>query len=371
MKNLTTRLVLYINYFFAFLLGLAYLNPFIDASIFWVTAFLGIVFPYLVIANFLFVVFWGLVKSNKIFISLLLLIAGYSYYPSMIQFNLAGGGKPSVKSSIKVMSYNVRLFDLYGWRKEKETKNDIMNLVLEENADIVCFQEFFYSDDKSYYKTLETIKEIPKTKYEHIQDIEWDTRKKHHWGIATFSKYPIFNKGQVRFDNQGNDLCIYSDIVIETDTIRVYNLHLASVGLKREDYAFLDKLNDTDNQEQIKGLTTISLRIKDAFARRSGQAKKIKEHMDKCNYHTLVCGDFNDTPFSYVFNTIANDMMDSFENGGQLMGPTYIGKFPSVRIDFILHSNQIKSDNYNRINKEYSDHYPITTYLSFQKETNL
>jgi len=283
----------------------------------------------------------------------------------MLQFNLSSPAPDQDSTSFKLLSYNVRLFDLYGWRNGKETRDDIMDLIQEEQADIVCLQEIFQSDQEGFYPTLSSIDGFKKSRYHHLKYIELAKKNDHHWGIATYSKFPIISKGQVGFENPGNDLCIFSDIVIQLDTIRVYNVHLASVGLKKEDYELLEKLNETDNDDQIKGLTTISMRIKDAFIRRAGQANAIKEHMSGCTYKTIVCGDFNDTPFSYVFQILSDDMEDAFEEGGQLMGPTYIAKFPSLRIDYILYSEGIQSKNYKRINKEYSDHYPITTQLFF------
>ena len=175
--------------------------------------------------TYFFVVFWGLVKSKKTAISLILLILGFSYYPSMFQLKLGESEHTTDSTSFKLLSYNVRLFDLYGWRDGKETRDQIMSLIEQEQPDILCIQEFFHSDERGYFSSLKRLKNMKKSRHKHLQYIDVAKRTKHHWGIATFSKYPIINKGQILFENQGNDLCIFTDLKINDDTLRVYNLH--------------------------------------------------------------------------------------------------------------------------------------------------
>ena len=48
---------------------------------------------------------------------------------------------------MKVMSYNVRLFDLYNWSHNTATRNEILDLIRVEDPDILCLQEFVHADD--------------------------------------------------------------------------------------------------------------------------------------------------------------------------------------------------------------------------------
>ena len=136
-------------------------------------------------------------------------------------------------AAIKIMSFNVRLFDLYNWSKNKETRQAIFEFIKKENPDIIAFQEF-YADDDNEFINVEKLKEIlnfPYNDYEFTLTL----RKKHHWGIATYSKHKIIGSGHVNFRVKSNNVCIYSDMLINKDTVRVYNMHLQSIHLLKEE----------------------------------------------------------------------------------------------------------------------------------------
>ena len=41
--------------------------------------------------------------------------------------------------------------------------------------------------------------------------------KDDHWGVATFSKFPIVNQGKIVFNTRNNNICIYTDLIINSD----------------------------------------------------------------------------------------------------------------------------------------------------------
>ena len=67
-----------------------------------------------------------------------------------------------------------------------------------------------------------------------------------------------------------------------------------------------------------------------------------------------------------TFRKISKNLKDAFIQSGNGFGQTYVGAFPSFRIDYILHSSSFKSYNYQTIQEELSDHYPITTQLNLK-----
>lgn len=265
-------------------------------------------------------------------------------------------------SVYKIMSYNVRLFDLYNWTNNKQTRNQIFNLLAEESPDIVCFQEFYYEDSKDF-NSLDTMQSFMKAKNMHVE-ITKTVKEKNHFGIATFTNFPIINKGKIVFGKTSDNLCIYTDVLINGDTVRVYNMHLQSIRLRREDYKFLEALlKEKDKKEEVDefgGATTIMGRMKKAYMRRAWQAEVISSHIRNCPYKVLVCGDFNDTPTSYTYRIMSRGLYDAFKISSSGLGRTYIGRFPSFRIDYILHSKDIQSADFEVIARELSDHYPVT-----------
>jgi len=177
--------------------------------------------------------------------------------------------------------------------------------------------------------------------------------------MATYSGFPIINKGTVSIKGKRkNNICIYSDIVNEKDTIRLYNIHLASNWFRTSDYSFIQ--NPTLETEELKkNVLSIGERLKNSFAKRAEQVEAIKTHINKSPYPVIVCGDFNDTPNSYAYHQLSNGLKDAFVEKGLGLGRSYNGKFPSLRIDYILCSPELNIHSFNTSDVKLSDHYPI------------
>ena len=237
--------------------------------------------------------------------------------------------------------------------------NDIFQTVREEDADIVCIQEF-YSTDQGPLRASEIFNNLNNTPNRHLEyslTTELGGR-----GNATFSSYPIVHSGSIRFQNTFN-ISIFSDIKVGNDTIRVYNNHLQSIYFNDANYRFLDSLRLRYDNQQMDEIRDISYRLKDAFIKRAEQADMIAAHIAGCPYRVIICGDFNDTPVSYTYYRLSNGMADAFTRTGWGIGRTYIGKFPSFRIDYVLHSEGLEALLFTRKKVRLSDHFPIISYL--------
>ena len=154
---------------------------------------------------------------------------------------------------------------------------------------------------------------------------------------------------------------------INEDTVRVYNVHLQSIRMKREDYQFaedISKIKNINKSEEInKNTLRILHRLKYAFIKRAPQAEMLEENIRECRHPLIVCGDFNDTPASYTYHVITSKLIDAFTEMGVGMGKTYQGVFPSYRIDYLLHSQDIKTLNFRTLKVAFSDHYPIVAEM--------
>ncbi|HXC05517.1 MAG TPA: endonuclease/exonuclease/phosphatase family protein, partial [Bacteroidia bacterium] len=335
------RLILWINYSFILFLLFSYLAPYVSPSVFWPLAFFGISYPVFLIFNLLFVLYWALRFQRRFLYSLLAIFLGFQTLFAYVQINLhkTPDAVLHCKYPLKIMSFNTKLFDLYNWSHNMETRSRIFDMLKSESSDIICMQEF-YNSDKGHFRNLDTLVKLQKAKYSHTEYMV-TLRGTDHWGMATFSSYPIVNRGMIDFNTRGNNSCIYTDIQIGTDTIRVYNVHLQSMHFSDTDYKFIESLGDIKDVTELEGSKSILRRMKWAFRRRAGQVDIINEHLRNCHYPIVICGDFNDTPNSYSYHTLGKGMKDAFLESGSGLGQTYYGKFPSFRIDYILHSPTI------------------------------
>ncbi len=256
------------------------------------------------------------------------------------------------------------LFDLYNWSRNVESRSKILNNLEEINSDIICLQEFYTSEQKGDLNNVDTVIKRLKTNYHHVA-YTITLRDFDHWGIATFSKYPIINQGKIMFNTQSNNICIYSDIVINKDTIRVYNTHLQSISFSRSDTKFITDITN-ENKEIEDEMThgkNILRRLKRAFLKRAEQVDAIYLHMKTCKYKIILCGDFNDTAASYSYYKLSKNLKDAFVEEGIGVGRTYAGKWPQFRIDYIFHDPSLNCFNFKRSKETYTDHYPITAYF--------
>ncbi len=336
----------------------AYISP---AKI-WFLALFGLLFIYLYLIAFIWMLTLSFRHRKMMLIILIPLIAGLPAF--VAHWNVTSSNKNATgENTIKVLSFNVRVFDLYNWTHNLETRSNIFNFLKKSDAGIYCFQEYYTSKLVPFNNT-DSIKSLLGIAYVHtlLPIIERDSDQ---WGIATFSKYPILNKETVFTDKESANGCIATDLLIGKDTVRVYNIHLQSVRLAKNDYIFVSKFNNKDNTQKMKGSRQIVQRLKKAFIKRAHQVDKVTAHISACPYKVIVAGDFNDTPASYAYNQISNGLTDSFLSCGKGLSSTYAGMFPGLRIDYILHSKDIKSIDYIRPLVHLSDHYPIISTLNF------
>lgn len=353
-------ILLTLNSLVAVLLVISAYSSAIDPVDYTFPAFLGLAFPFVLLVNIVFIVFWFIVKKRFTFLSILAIVISFSAVSNFLQVNLS---KSSDKESIKVMSYNVRLFDLYNWSKNIDSRNKIFDQLGGQNADIYCFQEFYYTKQKGKFETRDTLVTFLDAK-NYREAYTHKMRGEQYFGLATFTRYPIINSGNIEFDNDDNNICLYTDVLIKTDTVRIYNLHIASIRFSYDDYTFVENIDAESESEVLqKGARNIYHRLSNAFIKRSQQTKVILQHVETSPYPVILCGDFNDSPNSYCYKEFTNQLEDSFKEAGWGIGKTYIGSFPSFRIDYILHSEELKAIDYHTLPEKYSDHHAVVSEL--------
>ena len=176
---------------------------------------------------------------------------------------------------------------------------------------------------------------------------------------------PIVNKGVLLFADNRN-VGIYADVMLNKDTIRIYNNHLQSISFIKRNYDFIDTAKFEYSDKQVVEIKDITEKLKDGFIKRSGQVEMLSSHMERCHFPKILCGDFNDTPVSYTYQQISRNMKDAFIESGRGFGQTYRGIFPSFRIDYILFSKKFDCTGFSTPEKKLSDHFPLIAKLKLK-----
>jgi len=243
-------------------------------------------------------------------------------------------------NSITIMNFNVRLFNLYNWIDDDDIPDKILKFITKNDPDIVAFQEFNASiDDLSNYKYV-------------YKELRGEKRK---FGQVIYSKYKIVNRGSLDFLNSTNN-AIFVDILKGADTIRVYDLHLESIGIEAKNVD-LEDLNEKKSKKLIQRITT-------AFTKQQSQIEQFNNHKNNCNYKIIICGDFNNTAYSWAYHQVKSDLKDTYVEAGKGFGKTYsFNKYP-LRIDFIFVDKKFNVNKHENFELNYSDHEPIIANIS-------
>ncbi len=350
LKKAIIYLFLFLNILVILALLISYLAVYIPPDKFWVPSFFGLAFPFFVAANILFIVFWAIVKPRFLFFSMVSVLAGWGFINRYVQI----GGKNTGRDGIKIITYNVQNFAGIKEADQKESANRILDFLDNQNADIICLQETRLRKNKIFNIT-EAVKNLESIKHYHYASSSATL------GQVTFTRYPIIKMGEIRYE-KSNNMAIYTDVLIGSDTVRIFNVHLQSYRIDPRKYAIIDSPG-IDEEEDIKEIREIGGKLKRGFQMRAGQVREIKKVIDKTPYSVIICGDFNDTPVSYSYQQMRGDLNDAFISSGKGFGRTYIGKLPSYRIDNILYSDTFKSFNFKAFDFRASDHLPVSCLL--------
>lgn len=356
MRKLLYKILLGVNIFFAFTLIIAYLAVHINPEDFALPAFFGLAYPYLLLVNIIIVIVWAMLLKFEALISVVIIAFGLTHFSNYIQLTKPGGNK---SNTFKVISYNVRLFNYFENKNGINSQKKVIEFLKSQNPDVICLQEFFVvgspAESDAFIK-----KTLGGKYYSHIKVLA--NGKNRYYGIATYSKFPIIRKGEIIHPGSSS-LSIYTDVLINTDTFRIYNNHLQSFRLGRMERTFMEELMASENKETIGDVKKISRSLKKGFIKRSLQAQVVKENISRSKYPVIVAGDFNDTPVSYAYRKIRKGLNDSFVSSGYGAGFTYRGNYPPNRIDYILYDNSLTSTFFEIKKVKYSDHYPIVAYF--------
>lgn len=366
-RRFVKRFFIFLNILAAVIFLIASIAPYLNPSEWWMLSFAGLGFALVFTLLILFALFWIIFRPRYVFISLVALLIGWKSISVFFAFHSPDAfnyQKP--KNQLRVVTWNVaRFIELKrNNNKGSQTRLKMIEMIRDQNADVICLQEFYHSTDSTFYDNINAIKKIGYPFYYY----SWDGDGGKQWyGQVIFSRHPIIDSGIIHYPRPGMpESLIDADILFNKDTVRIYTTHLQSVKFKKEDYQSLDEIKNRDDS-LIENSKNIFTKLKRGFIYRARQANIVKEITANSPHPYIITGDFNDVPNSYTYFTIRGDLQDAFLKSGFGVGRTYSGISPTLRIDYILATKHFTVLQFNRMVKTYSDHYMLVADLKLEK----
>ncbi len=337
----------------AALLALSYLSIVINPAQVWVVSIFGILFVPLMTLNVILLL-WAVKRRSKSFmIPLMILLPSVFFIGRYVQLNSDEAiEEPVTGDTLKIVSWNVGRFGMHdrGISGRRECVDSIFRFIREQDADIICLQEFHISDAsrvRAYLK--EKMREYNSEYY-------LFTESGGNSGNLTLSRIPVYGKGKIKFEQSAN-LAIYTDYRVGDRSFRVYNCHFESYNVS------LSGLIHAVARRDSVVMAETGTKVKRSITRRPKQVDRVFTDIENCPVEAFVCGDFNDNPMSYTYYRMTRGRKDAFVEAGDGFGATYSLLWPMLRIDYVLYPESYRAISHEIPHVRYSDHYPVVTEI--------
>ena len=157
---------------------------------------------------------------------------------------------------------------------------------------------------------------------------------------------------------------LVADLETPDGMVRVINTHLISNNISK-----IAKRLSRSKIQKKRTWSNVKIMLnqyRQATILRADQVSEIVNLIEQSPYPVILCIDMNDIPQSNNYQRLANKLNDSFKQAGKGLGFTYRIRIPGLRIDYVLTSPNLKVLEC-KVHRDikYSDHYPVSTVISF------
>jgi endonuclease/exonuclease/phosphatase family metal-dependent hydrolase len=363
MKRFFGILLLFITAIIPLGLCITFLCAYISPIRIWMPNLIGLGFPFLLfLSAILGTVYLFLLKRRCIFFFAAILLN----IPNIIHYVRISSPVEEVQKKegqIKIISYNVNLFDFYAHINERNTtKKKILDFISDTKADIVCFEEYYETKNGSFSIARHLIGNG------YIYHTKRDENNKAYYGNVIYSRFPIVNEGTIK--GLSSLYAHFADVLVsKKDTVRIFNMHLYSNKLDKNDHTFYNDLisgkESTDYKKDVSKILGIFDKIRSSAKIRNEQISLLLKSISQTHYPVILSGDMNETPISYSYNRFGKDLNDVFLEFGNSTGSTYNGIFPAYRIDYIFYK-KLTPIYFKTFKVEYSDHFPVAASFTLR-----
>jgi endonuclease/exonuclease/phosphatase family metal-dependent hydrolase len=325
----------------------------VSPVLFWPAAFIAPLAPLLYCAIVVLAIVQVFIKPYRLIFIVVVIVAGLPIVHKTYQYN---NNSQTTTASFRVMSYNVSFFSVPTVFSEQYRSPDYnvgvastLDWILQNNADIVCLQEFFGDEESTIFNTVKAL--TASSEYQHHFVYKDQVKNRTRRGLIILSKFPIINRGTVFMSENYYNGAIYVDVKTQQGTVRVINAHLESMRLSSQKGIF-DKL-----RAYRRGAVT-----------HARQVNQLMAFMNGSQTPAILCGDLNETPYSYVYHRLSKNLRNAFEEEGNGFGFTYQGNFLDfLRIDHHFSASVLNVEDHTTHDiVSFSKHLPIEARYSFK-----
>jgi len=365
LRIFTKKFVISANLLAVVLFLLSCLTPLLHPQQWWWVSLLGLAFPFFLLVVICFLVGWlVMLKFRLTLISLCALVLGYKNIGVFIAFHAPSTFEITKDpQTIRVVSWNVaRFIELKRNNNQGSiTRKKMMALLAEQQADVLCLQEFYTSDNPAYYDNIATIRQELGYPYYYLsKDLDGDST---YYTSVIFSRYPLVDSGMLRFPRPSQpEVLLQADLQTADGIIRVFTTHLQSQRFDKQDYQRMEKIREREDSLFYHFIPIVG-KVKKGLVIRSQQADMIASLLADSPHPVVLAADLNDVPNSYTYFTVRGSLQDAFLEKGSGIGRTYRGLSPTLRIDYIFADRRLRVKQFTRVKKDYSDHYMLVTDL--------
>ncbi|MFC6222629.1 endonuclease/exonuclease/phosphatase family protein [Hymenobacter artigasi] len=271
-------------------------------------------------------------------------------------------------NSVTLLSANVRIFNVYAQLRDPDyaSSKGFIRWLATSPADVLCLQEFYNEPRRSKESggIFQSEDQLGKGSGRHaFVSTTLTNSAGAEFGLAIFSRFPLVRQGVIPFGKLSQNHAMWADLArpagpghTRPDTIRVFNVHLQSMAMAESDIA-----TATESRAGLRQKAPNLLRrFRNGAVARGVQVDTVLARVLRSPYPVLLAGDFNDLPYSYVYDQLADHMQNAWATVGLGIGATYNGKLPGLRIDqqFASPQWQVLGCKVHREIK-WSDHFPV------------
>ena len=363
LKIIFRRLLLWSNIVLAVTLLLSTFLTYLNPGKYWLAGFAGFFFPLLFPVCLVFIPVWWLWKRKK-YMLFSVIAATCCMHAATVTWGIhffqnKNTGKQPGNKPFRLMTYNSSSMGLVSYKTDKQKEAAIYDVIRKADPDILCIQEFYSNDKPEMGQHIKNIRTDGKYQYHFFtcDKMHWETW---YYGIVLFSRFPIVSATAIpcgESEAGSGSSFLQADIVVHEDTIRVFSIQLTSYMFGEKDY----------NNMNAPVRTGLVYKMQSTFHKRAQQALQLAGLVAQSPYPAIVCGDLNDTPVSFTYNTVSKNLQDVFLETGSGWGRTLSYLSPSLRIDYIL-AQQAFNIHAGEVMRPYpSEHFPVMASLSLKK----
>lgn len=330
-----------------------FVGRFVSPEKMWYFSLIGLVAPMIYIAVTFAMLYWIIRwKWFAVMFTGIFVLIGLFHVPLYykLDFTKQYGEPVYNNSSIKVLTFNVHNFvdD-----NKASSIDSIARLIQSCNPDIICIQEY----------ALDMESRRPQNAKFRSFNFGSDKLDNPSATMECLTKHNVI--ASHRIDSLGGTgVCIATDVVINEDTIRVYNVHLQTTSVTSDDKRYISQGQFISDSTRDQRFIHIARGLRQNNAMRAHQAEMLHADIAESPYPVILCGDFNDVPVSYAYRAASKGLEDSFSAQGHSYAHTFRGFFDVLRIDYIFSSPDFETVSYDVLpTGDISDHYPVLVRL--------